>query len=104
MNGEIIHNKAEILIDNSNVCDNTVNLQFRSRAPNLEHLSVFCSALHLVTNAKVKGSHDVSMITFNLVRSISFLFCRPLFVLTRGRQIQSPVGTENEGESSHFAM
>ena len=44
----------------------TVNLQFRSKAPNFQSLPVFCCFLHFFTNAKVKGPQEMPMITFNL--------------------------------------
>ena len=83
-----------------------VNLQFRSRAPNwsiCQHFAVFCT---FVTNAKVKGPYEMSMMTFNLSNQLLFSMTSNglLFNFTQGRQIQSPVGTQNEGDSKHFAI
>ena len=68
--------------------------------------AVFCA---FVTNAKVKGPHEVSVITFfNLSDNCSFCFHKPaishsLFWLGGGGDT-NPVGTQNEGENSHFAI
>ena len=66
--------------------------------------AVFCT---YVSNARVKGTHEMSVI--NLSDQFLFVFVdlqipiKPQFLLTQKRQLQSPEGTQNEVESSHFA-
>ena len=56
-------------------------------------------------NTNVKGPHEMSMITFNLSNQFFFFRQPPISHCSfLNRQIQSPAGTQNEGESSHFAI
>ena len=68
--------------------DKRINLQFKSRALNLDYLSVFCT---FATNVKMKGPHKMSVITFR-------------FSTVCSEAIQRPVDTHSEGESSHFVI
>ena len=76
-------------------------LQYRSRAQNLEFLSVFCT---FVTNAKVKEPHEMPMIIFNLSDQFVFLLAdlQLATVCSHSREANTRlVGTHIEDESSH---